>query len=305
MDPLNTDRQLIVMFLIVSTIWGSTWLATKIGVQVVPPLFFSASRLIAAGFILLALAATRGSIAWPKGRGMRIVALSIPIATIPFAAIFWGVLHAPSGLAAVVNLSLMPLSLFAIGLLFGEEDYSHRKVVGLAVGITGLVVLFTPKLMADSLPPSLWGLAVIAAGTVCYCFTIVIVRPLLKQSSPMIMSGWFLTFGGGFLLLIALAVEAISLDTLMLYGRTDVLLSWLYLTFGGMVIGFSLFTRLVRDWGPSRAGLYAFVSPVIAVILGVLVLNETFGVYEIVGGLIMLSAAALVINPAQAKGAAV
>ncbi|MCG8508132.1 MAG: EamA family transporter [Rhodospirillales bacterium] len=300
---MNTDRQLLGIFLLVSAIWGSTWLATKIGVQIVPPLFFSASRLVAAGAILLVFAASRGSITWPKGRGLRIVGLSVMVATIPYAAIFWGVLHAPSGLAAVVNLSLMPLSLFVIGLMFGEENYSHRKAIGVAIGILGLVVLFAPKLMADTLPESLWGLAVIAAGTVCYCFAAVIIRPLLKQGSPMVLSGWFLTFGGCVLVLIAIAMEPIGLETLFLFARVDVLLSWLYLAIGGMVIGFSLFTRLVRDWGPSRAGLYAFVSPVIAVILGVLVLDESFGTYEIVGGIIMLSAAGLVITPSSTERA--
>ncbi|MBL6946965.1 MAG: EamA family transporter, partial [Rhodospirillales bacterium] len=78
---MNTNRQFIVLFLIVSTIWGSTWLATKIGVQIVPPLFFSASRLVCAGAILLALAASRGSVAWPSGKGARIIALSFMMIT--------------------------------------------------------------------------------------------------------------------------------------------------------------------------------------------------------------------------------
>ena len=115
------------------------------------------------------------------------------------------------------------------------------------------------------------------------------------------MSGWFLLFGGGLLMLVSLAAEPVGLRTLALYARTDVLLSWLYLSIGGMVVGFSLYTLLIRDWGPSRAGLYAFVSPVITVVLGVAVLHETFGAYEIAGGLVMLSAAALVIQPTRPK----
>ena len=280
-------------------IWGSTWLAMKIGVQIVPPLFFSASRMVFAGVILLALAVGQGSIAWPKGRGVQTVVLSILIATVPYALLFWGVLNTPSGLAAVVNLALMPLSLLVIGLVFGEEEYSHRKVICVAIGISGLVVLFVPKLVADSMPPSLWGLAAVSAGTVMYCFASVLSRPILKQSTPVVMSGWFLLFGGGLLLLVALVVEPVGIHTLALFARADVLLSWLFLAIGGMVVGFTLYTRLMRDWGPSRAGLYAFVSPVIAVILGVVVLDETFGAFEMVGGIMMFAAAVLVINPLQ------
>ena len=82
-------------------VWSSTWLAMKIGVQVVPPLFFSASRLVLAGVILLALAASRGSFAWPKGCGARVLSLSVLIATAPYASLFRGVLDTPSGLAPV------------------------------------------------------------------------------------------------------------------------------------------------------------------------------------------------------------
>ena len=301
METSGTDRRFMIPFLIVSMIWGSTWLAAKIGVQVVPPLFFSASRVLVGGAILLALAAGKGAFLWPKGRGLKVISLSVLCITIPYALLFWGVLNAPSGLAAVVNLALMPLALFVIGLAFGEEDYSHAKTIGVAVGIVGLIVLFVPKLMADTVPPSLWGLGAISVGTILYCLASVISRPLLKQSTPMIISGWFLMFGGTFMMLVSIAVEPVGWHTLALYARTEIFLSWLYLAIGGMVIGFSMYAKLLRDWGPSRAGLYAFVSPVVAVGLGVVVLGETFGVYEIVGGAIMFGAAALVIKPPRLK----
>ncbi|MBT3358547.1 MAG: EamA family transporter [Rhodospirillales bacterium] len=303
METFGTDRRFMVPFLIVSAIWGSTWLATKVGVQVVPPLFFSASRLLVGGAILLALAASQGSMSWPKGRGVWVLFLSFFGITIPYSLLFWGVLNAPSGLAAVVNLALMPLALFSIGLAFGEEDYSHAKAIGVTIGIVGLIVLFVPKLMADTVPPSLWGLGAVATGTVLYCFISVLSRPLLKQSTPTIISGWLLSFGGIFMMLVSLATEPVGWHTLALYARIEIFLSWLYLAIGGMVIGFSLYTKLMRDWGPSRAGLYAFVSPVVAVFLGVVVLGETFGVYEIAGGAIMFGAAALVIRPPQLKEA--
>ena len=302
METFGTNRRFMVPFLIVSLIWGSTWLATKVGVQVVPPLFFSASRLLVGGAILLGLAASQGSMSWPKGRGMWVLSLSFLGITIPYSLLFWGVLNAPSGLAAVVNLALMPLALFTIGLAFGEEGYSHAKATGVAIGIIGLIVLFIPKLMADTVPPSLWGLGAIAIGTILYCFISVLSRPLLKQSTPTIISGWFLSFGGILMMLVSLAVEPVGWHTLALYARIEIFLSWLYLAVGGMVIGFSLYAKLMRDWGPSRAGLYAFISPVVAVVLGVVVLSETFGTYEIVGSLIMFGAAALVIRPPQLKG---
>ncbi len=291
----------MVPFLLVSLIWGSTWLATKIGVQVVPPLFFSASRLLVGGAILLALAASQGSMWWPSGLGVRVLTLSFFGISIPYALLFWGVLNAPSGLSAVVNLALMPLALFVIGLIFREEDYSHAKAIGVAIGIGGLIVLFVPKLMADTVPPSMWGLGAISLGTITYCFISVLSRPLLKQSTPTIISGWFLLIGGTFMMLISIAFEPVGWHTLALYARTEIFLSWLYLAIGGMVIGFSLYAKLMRDWGPSRAGLYAFVAPVVAVVLGVVVLNETLGPYEIVGSIIMFGAAALVIKRPRLK----
>jgi drug/metabolite transporter (DMT)-like permease len=82
-----------------------------------------------------------------------------------------------------------------------------------------------------------------------------------------------------------------------------VLSSWLFLVSGGSVVAFTIYLVLLRDWGPSKTGLYAFVSPVVAVLVGIVVYGEPFGRYEVVGSGIMLASAALAMQkrPTAAK----
>ena len=95
------------------------------------------------------------------------------------------------------------------------------------------------------------------------------------------------------LALLDIVLPGIDGATLAAFLTLPVVASWLFLVLGGSIIAFTLYLRLLRDWGPTRAGLYAFVSPIIAVMLGVFVFDEPFGAYETLGSTLMLGAAAL------------
>ena len=133
----------------------------------------------------------------------------------------------------------------------------------------------------------------LVVGTLSYCWGSILSRPLLRTLAPLPLSGWLTLIGGTGLLILALLFEPIDTATLSAFLQLPILGSWLFLVLGGSIVAFTLYLRLLRDWGPTRAGLYAFVSPIIAVVLGVFVFDETFGAYEILGSTIMLAAAAL------------
>jgi drug/metabolite transporter (DMT)-like permease len=137
------------LFLAMCVVWGLTWIAIKIGVASIPPLLFAGTRFTVAGIILLAwqALAARGQAASLRIRrsdwgGMLIVSLLVIVGT--YSLLFWGMRNVASGLAAVLNLAFMPIALFAIGLAYGEERFTTRQLVAVALGVVGLVVLFRP-----------------------------------------------------------------------------------------------------------------------------------------------------------------
>ena len=282
-----------IAFAVMSTIWGLTWIAIKTGVDTLPPFLFASTRLLAAGTFLLLLARLRGATLSTSGSHGRVVAAAILVNTVTYGSLFWGMQYIPSGLSSVVNLALIPVGLFTIGLAAGEETYSRRKVGAIALGVLGLVVLFLPKLSFEGDGLALFAMVALVVGTLAYCWGSILSRPLLRTLPPLVLSGWLTLIGGAGLFVVALVFEPTDRATLSAFLTPPAVLSWLFLVLGGSIIAFTLYLRLLRDWGPTRAGLYAFVSPIIAVVLGVFVFDEPFGGYEILGSTLMLGAAAL------------
>ena len=280
-------------FAVMSTIWGLTWIAIKVGVEAVPPFSFAGMRLVAAGALLLTFHRVRGGDFALPGGLIRVVLTAFLVNTVSYGLLFWGMQFVPSGLSSVVNLSLIPVGLFTLGLIAKEEVFSARTSLAIAIGIVGLVILFLPKLSFDADRRGLEGMAALVIGTLTYCWGSILSRPMLRTSSPLRVSGWLTLLGGLGLFALAAMFEPVGVATLMAFVEPSVFASWAFLVLGGSVIAFTLYLQLLRDWGPTRAGLYAFVSPILAVMLGVLVLHEPFGVYEIVGSVLMLGAAAL------------
>ncbi|MDN3573942.1 DMT family transporter [Methylobacterium longum] len=108
-------------------IWGVTWLPTKIAVQTVPPIFLATARFLLSGVLFLVIVRVRRLPLRIPAFG-RIAAASLLITTGCYSFVFWGIAHAPSGISAIVNLSLMPIFLAFIGFLYGQERLNARRV---------------------------------------------------------------------------------------------------------------------------------------------------------------------------------
>ncbi len=279
-----------MLFIVMCLIWGLTWLAIKTGVERVPPLFFAGTRFAVAGAVLLAwgyAAGERPAIARADWRAFLFASLLLIVGT--YSLLFWGMQLVPSGLAAVINLSLTPTALLALGLAYGEERFSLRQTSAVLLGIAGLVVLFRPGGGASG-GAEPWGIAAIVGGTVAYAWGSVLSRPLLRRYSPIFVSAVTCLVGGAILIAMALILEPIGGDTLSAFAAPAVLASWLFLVLFGSLVAFTIYLRLVRDWGTARAGLYAFVSPAIAVAVGITVSGERPRATDFLGMAIMLAA---------------
>ena len=145
-------------------------------------------------------------------------------------------------------------------------------------------------------PAELWGLAAIALGTLLYCVGAVLSRPIGATMPVLALAGWQTLIGGIGLVAVSLALEPVEARHLRALASWPTLPALAFLVVAGSLAGFTIYMRLLRDWGAFRAGLYAFVSPVIAVGVGVVALSERFGWAEGAGAVLMFGAAAIALR---------
>ena len=283
----------LLLFLLMSLIWGATWIAIKAGLAAVPPVFFAATRYALVALILTIFVHDLKAFADRRLIG-RILVSGLLVNTGTYALLFWGMQFVESGMSGLVNLSLVPVGLFILSVLFKDEKATWRHGLALALGAAGLAALFSSKISTTS-THELWGVLAIVAGTFCYCLGTVLSRPLLLRMSPLQLTTWQAIVGSVGLLAIALSLEPISIQTITALMSPTPLAALLYLVVLGTIVAYAIYLRLVRDWGATQAGLYPFISPLVALALGWLVYAEEIGIAQVIGALLMLGAAALAI----------
>jgi drug/metabolite transporter (DMT)-like permease len=177
----------------------------------------------------------------------------------------------------------------------GQERPTWRHGLALVLGIAGLVILFAGKAEVAGTAAELWGAAAMVAAALSYCLGSVLSRPLLDQLTPLQLTAAQGLVGAVGLTALSLALEPVSAGTLRAMLQPGPLAGVLFLVIAGTFVAYTIFLRLVRDWGAPRAGLYSFVSPVVALLLGALVYAEPLTWRELTGAAIMLLAAAIAI----------
>jgi drug/metabolite transporter (DMT)-like permease len=298
--PLTPPEHLVtsnhLLFLVMSLVWGTTWLATKVALAAVPPVFFGAARFILVSVVLLV--AVRGATAVLAGRlALRVVVSGVLINVGTYALLYWGMQFVASGVAGVINMSMNPVFLFGFAILFGQERARLRHLAALVLGIAGLVILFSGKASFAGSDSELWAAAAIVGASLSYSLGSVLSRPLLGAMTPMQLSaaqGLVAAIG---MSLMSLALEPVSAATFAALMTPLPLAGLLFMVFFGTFVAYTIYLRLVRDWGAPRAGLYSFVSPVVALILGTVLLAEPLTWREVAGGALMLVAAAIAVVP--------
>ncbi len=290
---VNVDNRL--WFLLLCLCWGGTWLAVKLTVAEVPPILVACVRAIVSGLAMLAIAGARPALALARAAPRRLALVGLLTTTLSFAAVFWGTARLSTGVAAIVNNATMPIGLLVFGCLLREETMTRRQLVGIALGIAGLCLLFARR-SGDRLDTdAIAGLAGVVAGALAFGLGSVLARPLLRLASPLAVGALQMLVGGLAMVPVVWLLEQPSPAVLAaLLAPTPLAgIGWMVVA-GGIGATFIYF-RLIRDWGPARAGMYAFVTPIIATGLGAVVLHERLGALEVCGAVILFTAAGLVI----------
>ena len=290
--------QNLLLFILLSLLWGSTWLPLKVAAEHIPPVMLAAARFVIAGplFFLIAPSAPR---AVRHQHLPRLLGCALLMNSGNYALLSWGVAQAPSGLSAIVNFAAIPISFIVIGAVTGSERPSAARLLSVALGIFGVILLFwSQAAKAGAQPQAALGLVACALAAAFYCGGAVLCQPLLPLYPPTTIAGWQGVIGGAALAVLSLAIEPLTAQHFEALLHWPVAVSILAMAIGGSLAGFTIFLMLLKAWGPFRSGLYAFVSPAVAVALGMAFLGETLGWREWAGAALMFIATALAIRPA-------
>jgi len=285
-----------LLFAVMSLIWGSTWIAAKAGVSDTPPLFFATARFVVAIACLAAFVRGFGAAFAPALR-RRVVVSGLLVNAGTYGLLFWGMQTVASGVAGLVNLALIPVGLLGLSVLAGQEKAGWRHAVALLLGSAGLVLVFWRNAGFGGGRGEWLGVAAIVAGTFCYCLGALLSRPLLQTLAPLQLTTAQAIVGVIALAALSLAFETVTTATLAALLTPKLIAALLAVSLLGTIVGYSIYLRLLRVWGAFRAGLYAFVSPVVALAAGALALGETIGWREVAGAAAMLAGAAVAMRP--------
>jgi len=290
-----------VSLLIVWVVWGSTYLAIRVGVETIPPLLLAAVRNLVAGLIMfpLALRSRRaagpaaGTVSWPsraEWRGCVIVGVLLLVAN---GAVGIGEKTVPSGLAALL-VATVPLWLLGMDAGLNHARLGLAPLAGLALGLAGVGLLSAFGEDSDR-GISGWGVVIILVAAAGWALGTILARRVTIPASPALASGMQLLSGG--IALLALSAATGEFGSLHLAEISAA--SWLalaYLTVVGSIVAFSAYGIALRSLPTATVATYAYVNPVIAVLLGTLILNERVTPAMFGGGALIVSAVILVVR---------
>ena len=260
-----------VVWLILCGIWGSTWLFIKLGLADLPPLTFAGIRFVLASLILSVLILARG-VRWPRARADWILIAIVGLLqfSLNYGLVFWGEQYISSGLAAVLQSTFPAFGLVIAHLYLPYERLTTAKVIGVLLGVVGVVVIFSDQLTFAGHMALLGSIALVLSA-LFGSYSNVLVKAYGTQIDPQVLAAGQMVCGFPPLLLLGIATEG---NPLHFHWTRVALVSLAYLVVVGSVIAFALYYWLVRHMDVTKTMLIALVTPVVAVVIGMIVLHE-------------------------------
>lgn len=287
-----------IVWLILCCIWGSTWLFIKLGLADLPPLTFAAIRFFLATLILTAIILARG-VRWPRGRNdwILIAVVGVLQFTLNYGLVFWGEQHIPSGLAAVLQSTFPAFGLVIAHFYLPHERITVLKVVGVLMGSIGIAIIFSDQLTVAGRMALLGSIALVLSAFFG-SYGNVLVKAYSQNIDPLVLAAGQMACGLIPLLTLGIATEG---NPFRFHWTWSAAGSLAYLVVVGSVVAFALYYWLVRNMEVTKTMLIALVTPVTAVILGIVVLHEKLNWRLFAGGACIISGLGLIVFRKQQK----
>src|ERR1700726_382214 len=276
-------------FAIIYFVWGSTFLAIRVGVQEVPPFLFAAMRFLVAGLVLYGWMLARGERS-PGGRQwMSAFMLALLIFVFDYGLLFWAEQRVPSGIAAVMMATIPVFMALSEIIFLRTQRLTVRLTLALLIGIGGVAVLVSRSLSLSlgEVPIDRAGAVALVIAAMSWSIASALTRKLPLPASKVMSSGAQMLAGGIMLALTAAIFGEFRGFHIQAVSRG----AWFalaYLIVAGSIVGFTAYVWLIHHESPSKVGTYAYVNPVVAVIVGYFLGGETVGPRTLLGTLLVL-----------------
>jgi len=281
---LPSQGWIAVQFLLTGIIWGSSFLFMKVALEGLSSGQVAWSRLILGGLTLgLFVALRRESLPRRVRIWAHMTVLAITFCVVPFLLFSWAQQHVTSGLASIYNANTPIMTAVMAGLLFRVEKLKAGQIAGILVGILGVMIIIAPWQGLD-LNQSLVAQFAILGATACYGFSLAYMRRFVSNSGMSALMFSFLNIG------IAAAIMAVLTPVVALSPvRLDPWIVGSVILLGclGTGVAYIWNQNTLRAWGPTRASTVTYITPVVGVALGILVLGEGLSWNEPVGALVV------------------
>jgi drug/metabolite transporter (DMT)-like permease len=278
-------------FTAIYLIWGSTFLATRFAVQALPPFFVAGFRFFLGGLVLYVIGRSSSREPLTRTHWLNAAKLGILFFFLCHGAVSWAAQHVPSGVAALLMASIALWTAVVERFLQTHTKPGRRVLLSLAGGFIGLAVLvLKPESLAGSTQGRAASLAVLFGALTWAIATVVSSRSVRPQSN-FTSAGMQMLCGGGALILLSCVLQPPSFE------RVTAVTVWsiAYLTIVGALVGFLSYTYLLQHVPPTKVATYAYVNPVVALLLGWALAGETISARSLIASLFVLAAVANIV----------
>ena len=275
-----------LVWLILCGIWGSTWLFIKLGLADLPPITFAGIRFVISCLILFPLVWLR-RLPLPKSRAdwILLVGTGVLSFSLNYGLVFWAEQYITSGLAALLQAMLPAFGLILAHIHVPAERMTWVKIAGVVLGVCGVGVVFSNQL-AISGRLALAGCVAMVLSAFFAAYSNVLVKTRGNNLNPAVLAAFQMFFGLIPLLLYGITLEGNPFDFRWTWIAVICLL---YLAVVGSVVAFLLYYWLIQHMDVTKTMLISLVTPVVAVILGMLVLDEQLSWRTLVGGAMIIA----------------
>jgi len=283
----------LLAFAIIYFVWGSTFLAIRIGVREVPPFLLAAMRFLLAGLAIYLWMRARGEDPPTARQWMSAFLLASLIFVLDYGLLFWAEQRVPSGLAAVMLATVPAFMALSEIIILRTQRLTIRLSLALLIGLVGVAVLMNHSFNLGGAPIDTAGAIALIIAALGWSVASALTLKMQLPSSKVMNSGAQMLAGG-----ILLTVTSAALGEFRDFHPASVSpaawISLFYLIVAGSIIAFTAYVWLIHHESPTKVGTYAYVNPVVAVFLGWLVLHEKVDIYIVIGSAIVIASVALV-----------
>lgn len=295
----TSSASLVLAFLAVYLIWGSTYLGIRFAIETIPPMLMAGTRFLFAGAILYGWSLARG-LGSPTARQWVHGAVAGTLLLVGGnGGVVWAEQFVPSGIAALLVATTPMWMVLLEWLRVRASRPSITVVCGLALGLLGLVLLIEPAELGRGGSSNTTGVVFLLLASLAWSAGSIYTRHVDLPPSPVLTTAMEMLTGGAIFLLLSLALGEIgAFEPGVISAKS--LWALIYLIIFGAVLGFTAYTHILRASTPAMVSTYAYVNPVVAVLLGWWLANEPLTPRMFVAASIIIAGVAIV-TIAQAR----